>query len=386
MDKKISLVYFANVPLPNERANGVQIAHTCEGLASSGVNVTLVTRRPKTETKSLSQYYHLAQSFKHIQLFTLDIPMLPFRYFFRNASFFILTALYILIKVVGARVRGEKLVVYVRGETVLALIPLTYIVPIFFETHQIRNYEYLYKIALRRVRGVVVITEGLKNKFVEAYGLIAQKILVARDAVDVKKFESVTPDKNIWTEHGIAPTKKIVLYSGTLAPEKGVDTLAQAAPRVGENTQIVFLGGTDEQVTSFREKYGQVENISIIGRVDHVAVPKYLAGADAFVLPDSSKYTYSNLYTSPMKLFEYMASEHPIIASNVPSLLEVLDEKTAVFFEADNHESLAEVIERILRDTEEAVRLSHNARTRVLEFTWEKRTKAIVTHILEQIQ
>jgi glycosyltransferase involved in cell wall biosynthesis len=297
-----------------------------------------------------------------------------------------MTIFYILIKAVRARADGEKLVVYVRGETVLALIPLTYIVPIFFETHQIRNYEHLYKIALQRVKGIIVITEGLKNKFVEAYGISARKILMARDAVDVTKFQSVTSDKSIWAEHGIAPTKKIVLYSGTLAPEKGVDTLAGAAALVPSDVQIVFLGGTDEQVASFKEKYGQIENISIIGRVDHVMVPKYLASADVFVLPDSSKYTYSNLYTSPMKLFEYMASGHPILASKVPSLLEVLDEETAVFFEPDNHVSLAGVIEDVLKNTEKALHLSENARERVSEFTWEKRTKAIVAHILEQIQ
>ncbi len=386
MKENISLLYIANVPLPNERANGVQITHTCEGLAHNGIAVTLLTRRPQGIQQSLFQYYNVTESFRHRQVRTFDIPFIPFRYALRNISFFLIAQTYIVLALFKTFFTGKKLVVYVRGETVLPLIPLTYAVPVFFETHQIRNHESFYKMALKRVKGVVVITESLKQKFVEAYGLPAQKILMVRDSVDVEKFKLAERDKNIWLRYGIPSEKKIVLYSGTLAPEKGVETLALAGTFIREDAHIVFLGGTEEQITAFRNVHGHIKNISIIGRVDHVDVPKYLASADAFVLPDSAKYTYSNLYTSPMKLFEYMASEHPIVASKVPSLLEVLDDETAVFFDADDAESLGNAINSILSDEQKSRTLSSLALERVSAFTWEKRTKAIVAHILGIIQ
>ena len=190
----------------------------------------------------------------------------------------------------------------------------------------------------------------------------------------------------MWLVHGISEEKKIVLYSGTLAIEKGVDTLAEATAFLPDDVHVVFLGGVEQQVRSFKEKYGHLKNISILGRVDYTAVPKYVVSADVLVLPDSADFAYSNLYTSPMKLFEYMASKRPIVASNVPSLCEVLEETSAVFFEAGNPKSLAEAIQYALDHTVESEERAKQAYEAVSQFTWEERTKSIVNHILGRIQ
>lgn len=385
-EKKIKVLYIVNARIPNERANGVQIANTCAGLDAQGIDVTLVSRKSKEKSESIASYYKLSQTFKHVELFTLDIPNLPFRYFFRNFFFVVFAQVYIFVGVLQTFFTRRTLVVYVRGETVLSLIPLSYIVPVFFETHQIRNYERLYRIALQRAKGVVVITERLKTKFVEEYCIPSKKILVARDSVDLKKFQNIQPNSEIWFQHSIPYGKKIILYSGTLAVEKGVDTLAEASAYVPEDVQIVFLGGTNDQIKEFKGKYGHNKNISIIGRVDYTEVPQYIASADVLVLPDSAFHTYSNLYTSPMKLFEYMASGRPIVASRIPSLSEVLNEDSAVFFESGNPQSLALKIQQVLGDEVRSKKMSACAREMVTEFTWEKRTKAIVAHILGKIQ
>lgn len=385
MNKKIHILYVVNAKMPNERANGVQIAHTCEGIGDTSIDLTLVTRYV-WRTTSAASFFNLRETFSHTRIPVIDIVGMPFRYAIRNASFFISVNTYLFGMWCFSLFTRRKIVVYVRGETVLALIPLSYLIPIFFETHQIRNFEGWYKIALHRMRGIVVITERLKQKFIEEYALPQEKILVARDAVDLAVFTTTSPDTDVWQSHGIAPEKKIVLYSGTLSAEKGVYTLAKAAELLPDDVQVVFLGGTNEQVCTFKEKYGQVKNISILGRVDYVAVPKYVVSADVLVLPDSANFTYSNLYTSPMKLFEYMASKRPLVASKVPSLCEVLDEASALFFESDNPHSLAYAIQDSLTHTVVAKNRAEKAYETVSAFTWEKRTKSIVAHILERIQ
>ena len=382
--KKMKVLYVVNARMPNERANGVQIAHTCEGIGAQGIDLTLVTRYTR-DTVSVPEFFNLEDTFLHKKICAIDIEGIPFRYALRNFSFFLCANIYIFSVWCQSLFTRKKIVVFVRGEVVLSLIPLSYLMPIFFETHQIRNFETLYTWALRCMRGVVVITEGLKKKFVEAYALPADRILVARDAVDLPMFESVVPNREIWSMHGIRAGKKIVLYSGTLAHEKGVETLAEAADFLPQDIHIVFLGGTEKQVHSFKERYGQKSNISILGRVDYVEVPHYVVSADVLVLPDSAQFTYSNLYTSPMKLFEYMASRTPIVASNVPSLCEVLDSTTATLFEPDNAKSLAKAIQDTLKDTHGSKMRAESAHRAVSEFTWEKRTKAIVAHILERV-
>ncbi len=383
--ENIHILYVVNAKMPNERANGVQIAHTCEGIGATPVDLTLVTRFV-WGTTSIASFFNLRKTFSHTRIPVIDITGLPFRYAIRNASFFISVNVYLLGMWCLSLFTRKKIVVYVRGETVLALIPLSYLMPIFFETHQIRNFEGWYKVALRRMCGIVVITERLKQKFIKEYAVPQEKILVARDAVDLSVFATTSPDRDVWLSHGISYEKKIVLYSGTLSAEKGVHTLAEAAALLPDDVQIVFLGGTEEQVQLFKEKYGQVQNISILGRVDYVAVPKYVVSADVLVLPDSADFTYSNLYTSPMKLFEYMASKRPLVASHVPSLCEVLDEATALFFKSGDPQSLAHAIQDTLTHTTGAKNRAEKAYEAVSAFTWEKRTKSIVAHILERIQ
>ncbi len=381
MSDSFKLLYVVNARIPNERAHGIQIVNTCEGLGKAGIDLTLVSPTFAGEKTPLTTHYGITQAFRHRKILALDVPGLPFRYFLRNFSFFASVILYILVAFVQSLFTQKRLVVYVRGEVILALIPLTYLLPIFFETHQIRNYERLYRLALERVRGIIVVTESLKQKFIAEYHIQADTILVARDSVDIEKFQTAKRNADIWSAYNIPPGKKIALYSGTLSDEKGVCTLAEAGNYVGENTHIVFLGGTEAQVMSFTERYGHLENISIIGRVNYTLVPQYVRSADVLILPDLAEYTYSNLYTSPMKLFEYMATGNPIVASRVPSLLEVLDETTAVFFEAGNAKSLGAAIQSLLGDSARAEQLGKCAQSAVTEFTWEKRAQAIKSHI-----
>lgn len=384
MSTNMHVLYLVNAHIPNERANGVQIAHTCEALGRH-VTLTLATRMTYDYVGDSYARYGIVPTFSHIKIFCIDIPNIPFRYIIRNTSFFLCAAAYVVYFFVSNFIRGRSVAIYVRGEIILSLIPFTLIFPIFFETHQIRNYAWLYRIALRYVRGIIVVTDRLKQKFIEEYKIPAEKIVVARDAVDIEKFTAVEKDVSLWHTHNIPVGKKIVLYSGTLADEKGVHTLAQCATLLPDDVHIVFLGGTDTQIAIFINLYGHQSNITILGRVNHTEVSRYMVSADVLVLPDSAKFTYSNLYTSPMKLFEYMASEVPILASDVPSLREVLDETSATFFDADSVSSCAEQIVYILAHQEEAHSRAHVARLHVDTYTWEKRGEVLVTHIVNRM-
>lgn len=382
---RVRVVYIVNARIPNERAHGIQIVRTCEALSRENIDLTLVTSTFPGRHTSLTEQYGITESFVHRRLFAIDIPHVPFRYVVRNASFFVSAIGYLLSVFVESLFSRRRVAVYVRGELMLFLIPLTYLMPIFFETHQIRNYAAWYRMALRHVRGIIVVTQNLKQKFIDEYRLPAASILVARDAVDLTMFSSVERDRAVWEKQRISESKTIVLYAGTLAAEKGVDTLALASRFVPDTIHVVFLGGTEAQVQAFRGKYGAYTNMSILGRVEHTEVPRYIAAADMLILPDRADFTYSNLFTSPMKLFEYMASGVPIIASRVPSLLEVLTSETALFFESGNAEELGKRIREVTKNPGAFLRYGERARRAVEAFTWEKRAGAIYAHIKERL-
>ncbi len=74
-----------------------------------------------------------------------------------------------------------------------------------------------------------------------------------------------------------------------------------------------------------------------------------------------------------------MASARPIIASDLPSIREVLDDESAVLVEPDSARALREGVQRVLSNPLLAEKITAHARGRVAEYTWEKRAAHILT-------
>ena len=107
----------------------------------------------------------------------------------------------------------------------------------------------------------------------------------------------------------------------------------------------------------------------------------FLKTADVLVLPNSAKEAISALYTSPLKLFEYMASRKPIVASNLPSIREVLNEKNSILVRPDDAWALVGGIKKALEDIVLSGRISQAAFENAREYTWEKRAAKIIRFI-----
>ena len=103
--------------------------------------------------------------------------------------------------------------------------------------------------------------------------------------------------------------------------------------------------------------------------------------ADVLVLPNSAKPKISSHYTSPLKLFQYMASGVPIIASDLPSIREILTDDTAFWFPPDDERALARQIEYVLSHPDEARSKAARAREEVKKYTWDARASAILEYI-----
>lgn len=87
------------------------------------------------------------------------------------------------------------------------------------------------------------------------------------------------------------------------------------------------------------------------------------------------------MYTSPLKLFEYMASGKPIIASDLPSSREVLTENMAHFFRPDDPESLTNTINEVITNISEADKRARQAFVEVAQYSWASRAQKIVEFI-----
>ena len=110
-------------------------------------------------------------------------------------------------------------------------------------------------------------------------------------------------------------------------------------------------------------------------------VPSYLAAFDlaAMPFPWTPHYAFN---MSPLKMFEYMAAGKPIVATELPTVMEVLqDGVNAVLVEPDNPAALARGIQHIALDPAFARKIGEKARRDVNSYTWERRAGKILEFI-----
>lgn len=369
-----SLLYIANVRLPTEKAHGIQIVKTCEALASSGIKVVLLVPNRKNFLKDdIFDFYKLSKNFTIQKVPCIDLMSIPF---LKKFTFWLESFTFYLS--VNKYIAKNKFYAYYTRDFLLAFFLSKKLSNFFYEVHSLpAKLSKKYTEVWKRVKGIVVISNGIKNDLV-SFGVPERKIIIARDAVDLDKFKINETQLESRDKLKVDDHEKIVLYAGHLYEWKGADVVAQAAKYLTE-VQIYLVGGTEEDVKKFKNKYS-FKNLHIVGHVSHDTIPRWLNAADILVLPNSAKEKISSHYTSPMKLFEYMTAKRPILASDLPSLKEILDTDTAVFFRADSVVSFVAEIKKMLIDCK-MPQIADNANKKVQEFSWNKRAKQIMNFI-----
>jgi len=378
----MKISYITNARIPTEKANGIQIMENCGAISKiSDIEVSLVSaKRSKVNIQNPFEYYNINKTFEFKRIFCLDFLWLPV---FKLASFIIQVVSFTISSLIYILVHNHQIdVVYTRDFYVVALA--SFIKPVFYEVHSLPSkISWMHKMAWKRSKGLIVISQGLLNDLVK-FGVDLNKIMIARDGVNVERFDIDLSKSSAREKLNISQEQKVVVYTGHLYEWKGVHTLAQAGLKIPEDIHIYFVGGTIEDVARFREQY-KSRNIHMLGHQPQTQIPIWLKAADLLIIPNSAKERISSHYTSPMKLFEYMASSTPIIASSLPSLREVLSDKEAVFFNADDSVDLSEKIEHSMNNINELKESAEIVQEKSKKYNWENRAGSIIKYVRSKI-
>lgn len=367
-----------NQRFPTEKAYGIQVAKMCEAFSKSGCEVELVSpfRISKIKDNPFI-FYGLEEVFRFKKIFSPDfylpgkLDLIAFQ--IKNFISAVILVIYVLIQ--------KPDIIYSRDELPIYLLSF-FKKNLIVEIHKFSNKRTLFYRRFRKKEiKIVAISNGIKNEF-EKISFSSSNILVAFDAVDLRNFDINLSRSEARKKLNLPLDKKIAVYSGHLFKWKGVDNLIEAA-LILKDILFLFVGGTEKDIENYRflVKDKKTKNVLFLGYRPYREIPLYLKAADVLVLPNKKEEKISELYTSPLKLFEYMASNRPIVASDLPSIREVLNEETAVFFESNQPQLLAEAIKKIIEDENLGRSLSAKAFEKVKNYTWDKRTERILTFL-----
>ncbi|MDO8583622.1 MAG: glycosyltransferase [bacterium] len=373
----MKIIYVENVRMPSERAHAYQIVQMCANWAKQGHEVVLVTPR-RAYRQSVFDYFHLPpDAFSHIPLSVIDplswtwFPWKRLAYVLQRASFFF--SLRRWTKGMAADVwytRDAALVEELFG----ADATRKFVLELHDDPERLRLR--LNNIASAML-GYVAITRALKQELL-ALGIEEQSVIVAPDGYDPTDF-TVAGDRGlirkVW---GVPEDAFVLLYVGGLFAWKGVDLAVASWAGMSEQAHLVVVGGakTDQDRLRALVHPSVRERVHFIDAVPHEEAVRFYAGADAGLLSGSSEDAHSRLFTSPLKLFEYLAAGLPIFAADLPSSREILTERVSKFYPA-SETGFRAAFQDFLRDSAWRTAARSGAPSFVAPFAWGVRAQEV---------
>ncbi len=381
----MKLIYIATSVIPAHKANAKQVMKMGQAFVRQGAEVELIipVRFGGVRIKADPfEYYGIKERFKITKIFSFDL--IPFEkyighlgFWLQNISFAFLAAIYLLFK------RYD--IIYARDEFSLFFLSF-FSQRLVWEAHNFpKKVNWFHRGLYRRINKIVVISRGLKEEIIKN-GVAPAKILVAPDGVDLEEFDLAMAPKEARMKLNLPMDHQLIGYIGSLRTrqaEKGVADLIQSMKFLADDVWLVLVGGEKDDIDFYRqlsEKIGVAGRVLFVGQVNPQMAPIYQKAFDVLVMPfpRSSHYEF---FMSPLKLFEYLASERPIVTTDLPSIREVLTDETAIFVTAGQPAALAKGIAKVLAEPVRALAMAKNSSQLVEQYTWHNRVKTILSFI-----
>lgn len=238
--------------------------------------------------------------------------------------------------------------------------------------------------AYRHSQHVVAVTPRIKEALVAALGIKPEKIAVIPNGANTDLFKPMDTNQ-ARRQLNLSGADYFVTFVGSLAAWQGVEHLTRSAPYIlkecPESKFLIVGDGTMKQgLIELAQRIGVSDRMIFTGRVPYDKVPLYINAGDVCVVP---KKPMASGY-SPLKLYEYMACEKPVVATRT-SGFEILKANNAgLLVNPENLQELAKAIIKLLQDPELRKQMGKNGRKYVVEnHSWESVAKR-VAEVCEQ--
>ncbi len=376
------LIYIANARMPTEKAHGIAIARSCESFAKTGVETVLIVPRRRTPFQTdIFETYHVERNFSVRFLPTVDlIREKAGKFVFLLQAFTFYVSAFCKL----AFSESRETILFSRDPVAVSLSRLGF--RVVLECHLIPKNKKRFFTRAQRADRIIVISQALKKAFVEA-GFPPESILVAPSGVDLSVFDIDISKEEARKKLDLPIGATIGVYTGnftTMGEDKGISDIIKALQHAPE---VVFVaaGGSDndrDRYVKEASKMGVLGRVILRGHTPQKMLALYQKAADVLLMPFPDTPHYRN-HMSPVKMFEYMVAKRPIIASDLPTIREVLSEQNSIIVPPGNPKKLAAALETTLQNHDGAQSLANQAYNDVASFSWTARTARVLAYISE---
>ncbi|OLS41092.1 glycosyltransferase family 4 protein [Bacillus sp. MRMR6] len=245
-----------------------------------------------------------------------------------------------------------------------------------FINEKTKNIEKLSK----KIDYIITVSDYIKNRVLESKYFDESNVIVLKNCVDVDRFnkELYLDIRDIIRErYKISHNDIVIMYSGRLSPEKGIEPLIKAFLQFKNNSNIkLLLVGSawfsDNNDTEFVKRIREISeknkgNIIFTGFINPNELPEIYSIADINVVP--------SLWEEPagLVLLEAMATSSPLITTNVGGIPEYVNGDCSILIDRDENivESLRMAIEKLVLDKGLRQNMGREGRKNVAQYSIE---------------
>jgi glycosyltransferase involved in cell wall biosynthesis len=364
----MNIVCISVAHIPSEAANSIQMMKAVHALAQLGHDVTLLvpSSNQRTSFDDLQSFYGLSTPFKIEYLSSTSR-----RRFCWDA--------------VRRAVKLKPDLIYTRTPQ-SAVYALLHRLPVIIEIHELPSgvagpwWHRLFLWIPGRKR-LMVITRALEAALDQRYGkrLAPEDVILAPNGIEPERFENLPDPQFARRQLGMVDGPTVVC-TGHLYTGRGVEIFVELVRAIPE-AQFVWVGGKPEDVAVWKAKTANLGNITFTGFIRNNRLPLYQAAADILLMPYgrfigiSGGIRNSAAISSPLKMFEYLASGCAIITSDLPVFHEVLNERNAVFCPPDDAPAWIAAVRDLLNNPAMREALALQAKKDSQQYSWTERAK-----------
>jgi glycosyltransferase involved in cell wall biosynthesis len=207
------------------------------------------------------------------------------------------------------------------------------------------------RMVLKRSDMVLVINEALKDLVVKL-GVREPRTIVLRAGIDDNQFSPIPADESTKKQYGLSGEDVVLFFMGWLYRFSGLREVAlQLVKNPNSHIKLLIVGEGDlfKELEKIQKEYNLQDKLILTGKKDYSEIPGLISLADICLLP---AYPNEKIMQDivPIKLYEYMAMQKPVISTRLPGVLKEFGTSNGVIYVNRPEEVIQKAMKLVEKD------------------------------------